>query len=85
MAHVGSFVPAESATIGITDKILTRLQTCDTVSNVNVLLIKCMNHVNMKLLMVVMVFTEPECVHDRSSAGVSGVAAVHKAVAGASG
>ncbi|KAF9425765.1 MutS protein msh5 [Podila epigama] len=33
MAHVGSFVPAEAAIIGITDKILTRLQTCDTVSH----------------------------------------------------
>lgn len=34
MAHVGSFVPAESALIGLTDKILTRLQTRETVSSV---------------------------------------------------
>jgi DNA mismatch repair protein MSH5 len=32
LAHVGSYVPAESATIGITDKILTRLSTTETVS-----------------------------------------------------
>jgi DNA mismatch repair protein MSH5 len=32
MAHVGSFVPAEAATIGITDKILTRIATRETVS-----------------------------------------------------
>ncbi|GAN10577.1 DNA mismatch repair protein msh5 [Mucor ambiguus] len=31
MAHVGSFVPAERATIGITDKIFTRIQTSETV------------------------------------------------------
>ena len=34
MAHIGSFVPAESAVIGLTDKILTRLQTRETVSSV---------------------------------------------------
>ncbi|KAF9585639.1 MutS protein msh5 [Lunasporangiospora selenospora] len=34
MAHVGSFVPAESAVIGLTDKILTRLQTRETVSSI---------------------------------------------------
>ncbi|KAF9933799.1 MutS protein msh5 [Linnemannia zychae] len=33
MAQVGSFVPADSAIIGITDKILTRLQTRETVSS----------------------------------------------------
>ena len=27
MAHVGSFVPAEQAEIGVTDKILTRVAT----------------------------------------------------------
>jgi DNA mismatch repair protein MSH5 len=32
MAHAGSFVPARSATIGITDKILTRIATRETVS-----------------------------------------------------
>jgi DNA mismatch repair protein MSH5 len=32
MAHIGSFVPAESATIGLTDKILTRITTRETVS-----------------------------------------------------
>lgn len=32
MAHVGSFVPAESATIGITDKILSRVSTRESVS-----------------------------------------------------
>jgi DNA mismatch repair protein MSH5 len=32
MAHVGCFVPARSATIGITDKILTRIATRETVS-----------------------------------------------------
>ncbi|KAK2799306.1 MutS protein msh5 [Onygenales sp. PD_10] len=32
MAHIGSFVPADSARIGITDKILTRITTRETVS-----------------------------------------------------
>ncbi|KAG8626256.1 hypothetical protein KVT40_005201 [Elsinoe batatas] len=32
MAHIGSFVPAESAVIGLTDKILTRIWTRESVS-----------------------------------------------------
>lgn len=36
MAHVGSFVPAERATIGITDKILTRVATRESVSRVSI-------------------------------------------------
>jgi DNA mismatch repair protein MSH5 len=32
MAHIGSFVPAENATIGLTDKILTRIATRESVS-----------------------------------------------------
>lgn len=32
MAHVGCFVPAEKAVIGLTDKILTRITTRETVS-----------------------------------------------------
>lgn len=32
MAHVGSFVPAMSAKIGLTDKILSRITTRETVS-----------------------------------------------------
>ena len=34
MAHIGSYVPAEQATIGLTDKILTRISTKETVSKV---------------------------------------------------
>lgn len=34
MAHIGSFVPAENAVIGLTDKILTRIQTRESVSKV---------------------------------------------------
>ena len=34
MAHIGSFVPAESATIGLTDKILTRISTRESVSRI---------------------------------------------------
>ncbi|KAF9086204.1 MutS protein msh5 [Mortierella sp. AD031] len=34
MAHVGSFVPADAAAIGVTDKIFTRLQTRETVSSI---------------------------------------------------
>ncbi|KAK4543724.1 hypothetical protein LTR36_005369 [Oleoguttula mirabilis] len=32
MAHVGSFVPAEAAKIGLTDKILTRISTRESIS-----------------------------------------------------
>ncbi|KAH9210583.1 muts domain V-domain-containing protein [Leptodontidium sp. 2 PMI_412] len=32
MAHIGSYVPAQSATIGLTDKILTRIATRESVS-----------------------------------------------------
>lgn len=32
MAHIGSYVPAERATIGLTDKILTRIATRESVS-----------------------------------------------------
>ena len=32
MAHVGSYVPADQATIGLTDRILTRISTRETVS-----------------------------------------------------
>ena len=34
LAHIGCFVPAEAATIGLTDKILTRIATRETVSKV---------------------------------------------------
>jgi len=34
MAHIGSFVPAESAWIGITDKILSRVATRESVSRI---------------------------------------------------
>jgi DNA mismatch repair protein MSH5 len=34
MAHVGSYVPAESASIGLTDKILSRVTTRETVSRI---------------------------------------------------
>ena len=34
MAHVGCYVPADWATIGITDKILTRISTKETVSRI---------------------------------------------------
>lgn len=32
MAHIGSFVPADSAIIGVTDRIFTRIHTRETVS-----------------------------------------------------
>ncbi|KAI9018713.1 DNA mismatch repair protein MutS, partial [Phycomyces nitens] len=32
MAHIGSFVPASYATIGLTDRIFTRIQTSETIS-----------------------------------------------------
>lgn len=34
MAHVGCFVPADAATIGLTDKILTRIATKETITRV---------------------------------------------------
>lgn len=35
MAHIGCFVPAAAATIGLTDKILTRITTRETVSKMH--------------------------------------------------
>lgn len=32
LSHLGSFVPCSSATIGLTDALLTRIRTCETVS-----------------------------------------------------
>lgn len=32
LAHVGSFVPCTSAVVGLTDALLTRIRTCETVS-----------------------------------------------------
>ena len=32
LAHLGSFVPCTSALVGLTDSILTRIRTCETVS-----------------------------------------------------
>jgi DNA mismatch repair protein MSH5 len=34
MAHIGSFIPAESAVVGLTDKILTRISTRESVSRI---------------------------------------------------
>ena len=34
MAHIGCFVPADRATIGLTDKIMTRISTRETVSRI---------------------------------------------------
>ncbi|KAK3111026.1 hypothetical protein LTR53_014101 [Teratosphaeriaceae sp. CCFEE 6253] len=34
LAHIGSFVPAEAATIGLADKILTRIATRESVSRI---------------------------------------------------
>jgi DNA mismatch repair protein MSH5 len=45
MAHVGCFVPAEKAVVGITDKILTRVQTRESVSKV-IFNIMCSNYFN---------------------------------------
>ncbi len=35
LSHLGSFVPATSALIGLTDALLTRIRTCETVSRPN--------------------------------------------------
>ena len=32
LAHIGSYVPAEGATIGIVDQIFTRIHTRETIS-----------------------------------------------------
>lgn len=34
MAHIGSFVPAEAAIIGVTDRIFSRIHTRETISKV---------------------------------------------------
>ena len=39
MAHIGSFVPADSAHVPVVDKILTRIHTHDSVS-----LVRCQLH-----------------------------------------
>lgn len=62
MAHVGSFVPAGRAEIGLTDKILTMIATRESVSKVCV----C---VSFSLICDWgLTWLEPKCVHDRSAA-----------------
>ncbi|KAG0229575.1 MutS protein msh5 [Actinomortierella wolfii] len=51
MAHIGSFVPADHALIGLTDKILTRLQTRETVSKVHSTFMADLSQVSMALRM----------------------------------
>lgn len=45
MAHVGSFVPAEEAVIGVVDRIATRMRTKESVSKVrfNIVCLRLMN------------------------------------------
>lgn len=47
MAHIGSFVPAESAVIGMTDKILTRIQTRESVSKVGCVSLRYLSDVEL--------------------------------------
>lgn len=47
MAHIGSFVPAESAVIGLTDKILTRIQTRESVSKVGCVSLRYLSDVEL--------------------------------------
>lgn len=49
MAQMGTFLPAESATIGITDKILTRITTRETVSKVQSAFVIDMQQIAMAL------------------------------------
>ncbi|PCH40222.1 nucleoside triphosphate hydrolase protein [Wolfiporia cocos MD-104 SS10] len=49
MAQIGSFVPAESATLGIVDKIFTRLQTRESVSRVQSAFMIDLNQVSLAL------------------------------------
>ncbi|KAI0775544.1 DNA mismatch repair protein MutS [Trametes elegans] len=49
MAQVGCFVPAESATLGIVDKILTRVQTRESVSKVQSAFMIDLNQVSLAL------------------------------------
>ena len=60
MAHVGSFVAADSATIGLTDKILTRIATKETVTKMQSAFMidlqqiaQIMNHCSPRSLVVV--------------------------------
>lgn len=50
MAHIGSFVPAESAVIGLTDKILTRIQTRESVSKVGCISVRFVSGVRLTLV-----------------------------------
>ncbi|PCH37347.1 hypothetical protein WOLCODRAFT_167438 [Wolfiporia cocos MD-104 SS10] len=49
MAQIGSFVPAESATLGIVDKIFTRIQTRESVSRVQSAFMIDLNQVSLAL------------------------------------
>ncbi|KIJ17739.1 hypothetical protein PAXINDRAFT_175534 [Paxillus involutus ATCC 200175] len=49
MAQIGSFVPAESATLGIVDKIFTRIQTRESVSKVQSAFMIDLNQVSFAL------------------------------------
>lgn len=52
LAHIGSFVPAEAAKIGLTDKILTRISTRESVSRIQSAFMIDLQQISMALSLV---------------------------------